>query len=166
MAATFIQVTLQDFERHFSMPHKKDPSKRAFELVQPAGEEAYYLCVLRTSDLGTLYVKVLTTVKSGCSRARQVGRDAIRCYLLWKDREGWSTCVGKTNRTYRSGGQGATADDVVLRALDKVREVARNHVHLSKCPRCGRPMVERNGKNGSFLGCCAFRSTGCKGSVR
>ena len=164
MAATFIQVNLQDFERHFSMPHKKHPSQRAFELVQPVGEEAYYLCQLRSSKAGTLYVKVLTTVKTGQSQARDVGRDAIRCYLLWKDTEGWSTCVGKTNRTYRSGGRGATANDVVLRALDKAREVAKSVVRLPNCPICGRPMVERKSKTGPFLGCCGFRNIGCKGS--
>lgn len=148
------------------MPHKQDPTKRAFELVSPEGEEAYYLCLLQAIQLGSLYVKVLTTIKTGQDRARDVGRDAIRCHLLWTDAAGWTACVGKTNRTYRSGGKGTTANDVVLRALDKAREVAKSHMQLPLCPKCRRPMVERKGKNGPFLGCCAFKHNGCKGSAR
>lgn len=33
-----------------------------------------------------------------------------------------------------------------------------------KCPKCGKGMVVRNGKNGEFFGCTGFKD-GCKGSM-
>lgn len=33
-----------------------------------------------------------------------------------------------------------------------------------KCPKCGKDMVVRNGKNGEFFGCTGFKD-GCKGSM-
>lgn len=34
----------------------------------------------------------------------------------------------------------------------------------AKCPKCGKGMVVRNGKNGEFFGCTGFKD-GCKGSM-
>lgn len=34
----------------------------------------------------------------------------------------------------------------------------------AKCPKCGKGMVARTGKNGDFFGCTGFKD-GCKGSM-
>lgn len=168
MAAQFINVSIQDLEAHFGCPRKDNPDVRAFDLIRPDGEEAYYLCKLRETDLGTLYVKVLTSVKSDRNKARGCGEDAIRIFLLWEDKDGWTACVGKTKRVNRAGGQGKTADDVAKRAIDRARDVARSQVQLPWCKKCGRPLVERKVKNGpragrTFLGCSAYAKTKCSG---
>ena len=165
MAATFIQITLDDFEAQFNMPHKKNPSQRAFELIRPKSSEAFYTCLIKSNDKGSLVLKVLTTCEAGRRKARASGEDAIRCYVLWMDNNGWEAVVGKTNRTYRSGGVNATAADVVSRTLDKCRKAVRET--FKSCPKCGRPMVLRESKSGhKFYGCCAFSNEGCKGTVK
>jgi len=167
MAATFIPVTLADFERHFSIEKN---GKRVFTLVQPDDSEAYYTYVHKSrKGLGKLVLKVLTTLAPGASTVRDVGKDAIRCYLLWQDDNEWEVCVGRTNRTYRSGGAGATADDVIQRAMGKCREALKES--FKACPECGRPMTLRTVKQGErkgqrFWGCCAFSHEGCRGSRR
>lgn len=169
MAATFIPVTLADFERHFSVKNPKT-GKRVFTLVQPEGSEAYYTYTHKSREgLGKLVLKVLTTLAPGASTVRDVGKDAIRCYLLWQDENGWETCIGKTNRTYRSGGPGSTADDVIKRTMAKCREALRETFKV--CPHCGRPMTLRTVKKGErkgqkFWGCCAFSYEDCKGTLR
>lgn len=165
MAATFISVTLDDFEAQFNMPHKRDPNRRAFELTRPNNAEAYYTCIIREDNMGTLMLRVLTTCAAGHRKARGVGQDAIRCHLVWRDANGWEAVVGKTNRTYRSGGADSTASDIVKRTLDKCRIVAKES--LRRCPKCGRPMMLRKVKSTDkeFWGCCAFKDEGCKGSI-
>jgi ribosomal protein L37AE/L43A len=164
MAATFIDVRIQDLEAHFGCSRKDNPNLRAFDLIRPEGEEAYYLCRLRETDNGTLYVKVLTSVRSDRNKARGCGEDAIRIFLLWEDKDGWTACVGKTKRVNRAGGQGKTADDVAKRAINRAREVAREHFRLPWCSKCGRPLVQRRNKAGwPFLGCSAYAQTKCSG---
>jgi hypothetical protein len=161
MAARFISISIADFEKRFNVRDKRDRSRRAFELIRPNGEEAYYLCKLREAPIGTLSIKVLTTVRSGCSDARGCGEDAIRIFLLWTDSAGWTICLNKGKRINRSGGEKSTADDIIKRAIDRAREVASEQV--SWCSRCSRPMVERESRYGKFLGCSSYKHTGCKG---
>lgn len=155
MAATYIQVTLADFEAQFNLPRKDDPHTRAFELVRPPEAEAYYLCKLREEACGVLYLKVLTSIRGDRQAARNVGEDAIRCCLYWKDEQGWEAGLGSAARVYRSGGEGKTARDVVARALKRARELAGNS-RLPRCPRCARPMVKRESKHGEFWGCIGW----------
>jgi hypothetical protein len=165
--AHFIQVTLDDFEEQFSMPSKKDPSRRAFNLTRPNDSEAFYTCVLDERQQGRMVIKLLTTIRGDRVKARGCGEDAIRCFMVWEDIEGWTSVIGRTNRTYRSGGKDATAADVVARALKKARDVAKEKVPA--CPDCGRPMLLRKVKEGdragqTFWGCCAFKEERCKGT--
>lgn len=165
MATRFIPITIQDFEKHFSVTKN---GQRVFTLARPPASEAYYYYVHDTRPgLGRLVLKVLTTLAPGQSSARDCGKDAIRCYLLWQDENGWETVVGKTNRTYRSGGSQATPDDVIQRTLAKCRATLKET--LKACPDCGRPMFLREVKRGErkgqkFWGCCGWHKEGCKGS--
>jgi hypothetical protein len=166
MAATYIRPTLSDFEAQFSMPAKNNPGVRAFELVRPSGSEAYYLCKLKSGDAGTLCLKVLTSVAADHASARGCGEDAIRVALYWQDAEGWEKPLGKGKRVNRCGGRDATAADVVARALDRAREVAKCRGTLPACPDCGRPMVVRVAKNSGkpFYGCIGFAANVCRGT--
>lgn len=165
MAAQYIRPTLADFEAQFNMPAKNNPNQRAFELVRPSGSEAYYLCKLKSGSAGTLCLKVLTSVAAEHVSARGCGEDAIRVVLYWQDAEGWEKPLGKGRRVNRCGGAGSTAADVVSRALERAREVAKCRGTLPACPDCGRPMVVRVAKNTGkpFYGCIGFAEGVCKG---
>jgi hypothetical protein len=169
MASKFIPITIADFEKQFGIPSKKNPSERAFFLNQPAGQEAFYACKLKESPVGELWVKIYTSVKSGNSVSRNVGEDAIRIAVVWHDTMGWSCPVGeKPARVYRAGGEGATADDIVKRALNRAREVSIEAVKVApSCPRCGRPMAIRSGSKGEFWGCVGFgeKRANCRGTI-
>ena len=159
MAAQYIQPTLADFEKVFgAIEHKKIPGKKAFELIRPETTEAYYLCVIRENNAGKLCVKVLTSVGAKHTGARAVGEDAIRCCLYWQDAEGWEKGLGIEKRVNRAGGKGSTANDIVLRALERARDVAQSRGNLPACPECGRPMVLRTAKNSGnqFYGCIGY----------
>jgi len=166
MAAQYIRPTLADFEAQFSIPSKKEPGKRAFELVRPSGSEAYYLCKLKSNDAGTLCLKVLTSVAAEHASARGCGEDAIRVVLYWQDAQGWEKPLGKGKRVNRCGGKGSTAADVVTRALERAREVAKCRGTLPACSVCGRPMVVRVAKFSGkpFYGCIGFSANVCNGT--
>lgn len=158
----FIDVSLDDFEAQFNVPHKRDPNRRAFNLIKPEGMEAYYECTLRESSAGSLVIKVYTSVASDRKKARGVGEDAIRIAVIWNDKEGWTKAIGeKPKRVYRSGSETSTAKDVVERTFNRTKEVASETVGIIICERCGRPMVKREGKNGPFLGCIGFTKKVC-----
>lgn len=158
----FIPVTLNDFEKQFNVPSKKDLTKRAFELVQPKGFEAYYNCTLKENNTGSLTLKVYTSIAADREAARDVGEDAIRIVILWVDKAGWCKAIGeKPKRVYRSGGTNSTAKDVIERAFTRAKEVAKEAMTVEMCCKCGRPMVERKGKNGFFLGCIGFVKQVC-----
>lgn len=157
MAATFIPVSLSDFKPFLD---------KGFTLESPEGEESYLTFKVAERHGGELEVKVLTTIKSGSSSGRDVGKDAIRVMMVWHDRDGWSGQVGKKmSRVYRSGGEGATAADVVNRALERARGVYKSA--MPACPKCGRPMVLRGGTNGPFWGCVGYSKSraNCRGSM-
>lgn len=158
--AEFVNVFIQDFEGQFGMLDKRDPGRRAFELIRPEGQEAYYRCNLIEKRYGTVFVKVLTSVRSDRNKARGNGEDAIRVFLIWGNVAGWSVCLGRTARVNRVG----TAYRVVERALDRARKVAAQHRDIVWCEYCGNPLVERINKNNGrkYWGCSAYPHTGCR----
>lgn len=171
MAAEYIQVTLDDFEEQFNILSKKEPTKRAFELFRPKGQEAYYVCKLHEAKEGTLLIKVYTSISSDRRKARNVGEDAIRIVLGWEDPDGWFRCIDKGKRVFRSGGKNATAHDVIKRTIDRAREMAKDAIgeqhKIKKCKACSRPMVLREGSNGLFYGCLGFaKNKACTATMR
>lgn len=166
MAATFIPVKLEDFEAAFGLPSKKDPTKRAFDLIKPDGQEAYYECCLRQNNVGKLVVRVYTSVRSDRQKARECGEDAIRIAIVWLDNDGWSSGVGnKPARVYRSGGAGATAKDIINRAFDRTKKVSIEAMKFPIC-NCGRIMVNRKSKHGEFYGCIGFGNSNCSFTLK
>ena len=160
--AQFIPVTLDDFEAEFNIPSKRNPTQRAFELFRPSNAEAYYQCILRENKTGTLVIKIYTSIAADRNKARGVGEDAIRIAVVWNDNDNWSKAIGeKPKRIYRSGSETSTAKDVVGRAFKRAKEVALEAMATITCNKCGRPMVERKGKNGNFLGCIGFTKNVC-----
>ena len=167
MAAKYIQPSLDDFEAIFGGIKHKQNGGRAFVLVQPRQSEMYYLCILRSTSVGQLCLRVWTSIAAGNTDARDCGTDAIRCSLVWHDAEGWEKSLGKCRRVNRCGGPEATAADVVERALLRARDVASCRGKLPACPLCGRPMTVRIAKSTGrpFYGCIAWqpKNEGCSG---
>lgn len=160
--AQFIPVSLEDFENVFNIPSKKNPTKRAFELIRPPDSEIYYQCFLKESIQGSLLIKIYTSIAANNKEARGVGEDAIRIAVVWNDKTNWSKAIGnKPKRIYRSGSDTSTAKDVVNRAFKRAKEIAIEAMGTIMCNACGRPMVIRKGKNGDFLGCIGFSKNVC-----
>jgi hypothetical protein len=163
----FIPISIQDFENNgFSNPSKIDNSKRAFELIKPESGEIYYQSILRETFSGKLVIRVYTSVKSGKQAARGVGEDAIRITAVWLDKDWEAPVFPKSPRVYRSGGEGSTAKDIVDRALNRAREVAKEVIKLPLCPKCNRVLIKRESKTGNiFYGCIGFKKEKCIGSL-
>ena len=88
--------------------------------------------------------------------SREKGTDAIRLQLFHKVQD-QIVAVGKPQKCLRV----ESWRDNIGRAIGRITDAE----NLRVCPACGHPMVvRRNGATGQeFLGCSAFRLTGCKG---
>ncbi len=85
-------------------------------------------------------------------QSRQKGSDAIRVRLFAKKGD-WIFPVGKKVNCLRVKNWAAN----IAKAFDKVQ------TELTFCPNCEAPMVEREGKTGTFMGCSQYHETGCNG---
>lgn len=84
--------------------------------------------------------------------SRDVGTDAIRLVLksnslpLWKARvfrvEGWRKNLGDR--------------------IDDAKRVGMFYADKWQCPMCRSPLVKRKGKNGIFVGCVSYTTSGCR----
>ena len=101
-------------------------------------------------------VRILSSIDPRNGLSRKVGADAIRV-TLWnytKDRP-----VKVERRVNRTG----TEDGVLKRTKERAREVW--HWAINNHCSCGNGvMVERNGKNGKFLGCSDYPT--CKNTAQ
>ena len=160
MAATFISVTLEDFARRFK-------AEKGWTLVQLPGKEAFFQYIKVQNAMGSLVVRVYTSVAEGRKTARGCGEDAIRVCTVWLDEAGWDCGVTKERRVNRCGGEGATAADVVDRTVDRVIDTLRK-TSIKACPKCGRPMTLRTKRatGMEFWGCVGYgeRRANCNGT--
>jgi len=109
-----------------------------------------YQVLTTTNALEYVYVKVIegytvlvnTSVDIRTNRSREVGSDAIRVIVLDSNKN----VINGEKRVNRSEGWA-----IRLNArLDNWKD------GIVFCDNCGRPMKERKGKYGKFLGCTAY----------
>jgi hypothetical protein len=94
------------------------------------------------SDGLALSLRVYTGINPN-GQSRDVGEDAIRCNIFWKDGDSMRK-VATSKRVHRVKGWKKNLQD----RLDSLKIGP-------KCE-CGSPMVLRKGKNGEFYGCASF----------
>ena len=92
----------------------------------------------------TLSLRVYTGINLD-GNSRDVGSDAIRCNIFWRNSEGDIRKVASSKRVHRVAGWKAN----LQQRLDSLTIEAR-------CDKCSAPMVNRKSKRGEFLGCANF----------
>lgn len=100
-------------------------------------------------------VRILSSIDPRNGVSREVGADAIRVTLWNYDTD---RPIKIEKRVHRTG----TVEGVLERTRERARDVWGKYLE-NKCS-CGKGvMVERNGKNGKFLGCSNYPT--CKNTL-
>jgi len=90
-----------------------------------------------------LSLRVFTGIDPN-GHSRDVGEDAIRCVVFWRNPEGEVKKVATSKRVHRVAGWKKNLGE----RLEDWK--------LGPVCSCGSPMVERKSKNGKFFGCSNF----------
>lgn len=81
-------------------------------------------------------------------QSREVGRDAIRPVIFWKNPKGDIRLVHNGKRVHRVLGWRKNLQQRIDHCFDDML--------MFVCSQCGGPMKYRKGKNGTFVGCVDF----------
>lgn len=154
MPATYTKIS--DAEMHEHLVHlgfEKIDLPGTYEKVYAKRVDVYGLM---------LSLRVYTTIEQG-SGSRKVGKDAIRCELVWravKDTpqgdEPYVFVVGRSVRVHRTQNWKNNLGKRVEKWLEMLGPA---------CPKCGAPMLVRSGKHGEFFGCSTFREGWCNSTM-
>lgn len=136
--ATYKNITRQEME-YFLL-------SQGFRLVQLPG--TLELVYGKRVDQGhmALTLRVYTGIVE--EESRDVGDDAIRVNLFLRLPDGKVVKVGGSKRVHRVQGWKKNLQARLDGWLDYLPKDA--------CPKCGLPMVPREGRNGKFLGCVGY----------
>lgn len=134
--ATYTNITQQEVE-DFLLP-------QGFQQIELEGTyELVYGKRVDTDGL-VLSLRVYTGINPN-GQSREVGTDAMRCNIFWRNAEGDLRKVATSKRVHRVAGWKKNLQD----RLDGLKIG-------QKCSECGSPMVLRKSKNGEFYGCASF----------
>ena len=110
-------------------------------------------------------VLVYTSLPVGGGNVRGCGQDAVRVVVgIRRTETDWQP-IRESRRLYRTAPQGQESlrvEAFCSRLRDALRDAVRVAMRVPRCPECGGPMVERNGRRGRFLGCCSYPD--CRGT--
>ena len=134
----------------------------AIDLYQPVKtwEMVYGKRVYMQGSPRQLTLRIYTTIDPETGIAREKGSDAIRVALFWRE-----------ILTDSSGNESAAPSKLIggdtkcLRVESWASNLGGRLEHWPdligpECPRCERPMVQRDGKHGAFWGCTGWRKDG------
>lgn len=170
--ATRANIVEELIARWYLAEHKE--GKGTVYISTPRGR-ALYKCApvqLRKPDLTAYFEELLARVSEGtlsaedfmARQAQFVRRliEAVKSGEAIKDMPSDIPCApGKSNlmpvKQTVSKGSGTRP---------ALKSKAKGKTNLSKCARCGEPMVERNGTKGKFLGCSKYPACGGSGGNR
>ena len=143
--ATYTNITQADMEEFlFAQAFK--------EMSLPGTVELVYGKIMHKGN-DVFSVRVYTGINPS-GQSREVGKDAIRVDVWWRDGEGHIYRVGTSKRVHRVAGWRKNLQsrlDIWDQSLGQ------------KCGLCGAPMVKRKTQHGGFWGCCTYKFTQCKG---
>lgn len=142
--ATFTNITQAEMEE-FLLP------QGFVQMTLPGTVELVYGKIIRKETVFS--VRIYTGINPD-GQSREVGKDAIRVEIWWKDGDGHIYRVGGSKRVHRVEG---------WRKNLKSRLDTWDEALGPKCGQCGSPMVRHKTKHGRFWGCCTYKFTQCKG---
>jgi len=97
-------------------------------------------------------VRVYSSIFGGASRG--CGEDAIRVVLVDMETDRPMKIMGEGKKG-KAGRRIYRTKSALTNLRDRCRDYFR-HVMLNSCPKCGKVMAIRKGKNGDFLGCTGY----------
>jgi len=112
-------------------------------------------------------IRVFTSMAIGATAVRDCGKDAVRVVVGFgdPDKGGDFRPLEKGQKILRTAPR--DAEDRVGVFLERLRDQLRKAWvranRIKACPDCGKPMAQRKGRNGPFLGCTGYpecRTTG------
>lgn len=120
-------------------------------------ERVWELRLPQRSSAFVRMIRVFTSMAVGADVARDCGEDAVRVVVGFESERGFKP-VEKGQKVLRTAPQGAAdrAGVFLERLRDNLRAAYTRAGQIRPCPSCGRPMAERAGKTGSFMGCTGF----------
>ena len=160
MAATYVNVTKQEMES-FLVDYrdgKQLDNPGGFYRVRPPGYvQAVYAIVVEYYGC-----KLSLRIKTGIEpdgNSPDVGEEAMHVELWWKDGDAQPKRVGTSKRVHRVAGW----RENLRKRLDNWQEMAP-----MICAVCNKPMVQRKGPKGPFMGCLGWKpdGTGCKNTAQ
>lgn len=137
--ANFVNVTKEEMQLHLEPQGFK-------EIKIPGTVEAVFAKRVDHDGM-SLSLRVYTGINPN-GHSRDVGKDAIRLELFYRDEHGQITRAGHgCKRVHRV----VNWKKNLQARLDDWESLLG-----PSCGSCGRPMTERKGKNGSFYGCSGY----------
>lgn len=147
MPAQYVRISLDDFDAFMKQHY--------FERIE--SQHGEYVYERKFMDVDAK-IKVYSSI-SESGRARKKGGDAIRVVVFYKHADKWIP-TGKNKRVHR-------VENWRTNLTNRIDDV-RKDVHPRPCPKCGSPMLKREGKHGvfySFYSCSMWPKTGCGGKA-
>lgn len=134
--ATYQNITQEEVES-FLLP-------QGFQQISLPGTKELVYGKRIDADGLALSLRVYTGINPN-GQSREVGTDAMRCNIFWRNAEDELKKVATSKRVHRVAGWRKNLQS----RLDELK-IER------KCSDCGSPMVRRKGSNGEFFGCASF----------
>lgn len=106
---------------------------------------------------GRAMVRIYTSLASGAHVARGCGEDAVRLAVGVLGEHGFRP-MAEAEKILRTAPRAAQDRPGVFlaRLTDRLRHAYRQAATVPACPACGRAMVRRVSRGGSFLGCSGY----------
>lgn len=121
-----------------------------------SGRERVWELTLPPNGIARI-IRVFTSMAVGAAVVRDCGKDAVRVVVGFHDGDRFRP-LEKGQKILRTAPR--DAEDRVAVFLERLRDQLRKAwVRAQKvrtCPKCGKPMAERKGRNGPFMGCTAY----------
>ncbi len=143
MPAQYTDVTINEMDEFISSQGFK-------ALVLPGTVERVYGRRVDRDGL-QLTLRVYTGINPN-GHSREVGADAIRCHVFWRDGTGTVRPCGGSKRVHRVKGWRKNLQS----RLDAFEDLLG-----PQCPNCEAPMVERTSKGKKFWGCSTYPTCKC-----
>lgn len=158
----FVEVPADDLLSELNLIGQKIEGRGGQFTEGVQGREVVYDFYPHTPSGEHVSVRVYTTLTRGADVARDCGEDAIRIVVgatHGHDRRGrprFHTLAEPRKILRTAPKEGDRVRTFLDRLVAAIREAYVIAAKAPTCPSCTLPMVERQGKNGSFYGCIGY----------
>lgn len=150
MPSNFITLSKAQFEAGLFRIREQLPKGTLgyVKEIEPKGTWEYVYKIYTSKP--DIYLWIYSSVSKVTGKTRSKGSDAIRCVLIYKDKEVFKN----TKHTKRIISWNGNLKSKITELMSLVDTIPR-------CPNCSSFMLQRKGKHGIFWGCSNYPN--CKG---